>query len=122
MISELRLALASANDKIRSFENAKTTNESATLSASESNLKSSCSTFTQTVNDGEISTSDPLPTFPSLELKKARDAWSALFHDRREVQHKLANLDQLEKDFHHKIMLKNQKNERVECISLSTLR
>lgn len=125
MISELRSALASANDKIRTFEDSKVQQEPpVVLTAVESTPCPKCleKEIPKEPDEVVIPIVDPFATFPTVALRQAREAWGALFHDRREIQHKLANLDQLEKDFQHKIMLKNQKNDRVECIGLSTLR
>lgn len=126
MISELRSALAAANDKIRTFENSKGLQEPPIVPPSiESTSCFKCSQNEITNKPEELTDSitiDPFATFPTMALRQAREAWGALFHDRREIQHKLASLDQLEKDFQQKIVLKNQKNDRVECVGLSALR
>lgn len=126
MISELRSALASANDKIRNLETSKVAAEPIivlpTVENSTIESVTKCLKCIENEEEKPVVTPEPLVGFPLLELKEARDAWSDLFHDRREIQHKLANLDQLEKEFQHKILLKNQKNDRIESIGLSTLR
>lgn len=126
MISELRLALSTANEKIRNLETTKTVDSDLDLlPVKETNDESApqCLKCAEISNDEKsVVAVNPLATFPSQELKQAREAWGSLFHDKREIQHKVASLDQLEKDFQYKIMLKSQKNDRVESISLSTLR
>ena len=130
MISEIRVALASANEKIQQFETARASiaEPVVALSSAENSTVESvtkCLKCAETENeekDEPIVLPDPLAGFPSIELKVARETWSTLFHDRREIQHKLANLEQLEKEFQYKIMLKHQKNDRLESISLSALR
>lgn len=125
MISELRSALATANEKIRNMEAIKTIEPDLALPpVEEASVVSQCLKCSGVSNeDTQISVpSDTLAAFPSQELKLAKDAWNVLLHDKREIQHKIASLEQLEKDFEYKIMLKNQKNDRVENISLSTLR
>jgi hypothetical protein len=127
MISELRSALATANEKVRSLE---TTREAdlpnIAIEVDENEAIGSTKVCSKCCGEASGEQQpvaiDPASTLSLPKLKEAREEWSALFHDRREIQHKLANLEQLEKDFQHKIMLKNQKNDRVEHISLSTLR
>lgn len=125
MISELRSALASANDKIRSFEDSKVVVHPVEAHIPVENISCAKCSDKETTTDREENINlvpDPLTAFPSLELKNARQAWSSLFHDRREIQHAIAKLDQREKDLEQKIMMKKQKNNRVESISLSSLR
>lgn len=129
MISDLRSALATANEKIKTLETAKVVEPFPALSSSESEVKTETQCLTcigcsekQEISESRKELGDPSPVFPTSEFNKARDAWGTLFHDKREVQHKIAVLEQLEKDFEYKIMIKNQKNDRVESISLSTLR
>jgi len=126
MISELRSALATANEKVRSLESTREPALPITIEADEDEATSSTSVCPKCCGDAsgeqQPAAINPYSAFSLPKLKEAREEWSALFHDRREIQHKLANLEQLEKDFQHKILLKNQKNDRVEHISLSTLR
>lgn len=127
MISELRLALATANEKIRNLETTKPTESDVDIPVvkeTDGESVPQCLKCAENSTDNEkpVVVSNPLATFPSQELKQARSAWGSLFHDKREIQHKVASLEQLEKDFQYKIMLKSQKNDRVESISLSTLR
>lgn len=125
MISELRSALASANDKIRTFEDSKVVLHHAEAHVPIENIPCLKCLNTETTTNREESINlapDPLPVFPSLELSNARQAWSSLFHDRREIQHSIAILDQREKDLEQKIMMKKQKNNRVESISSSSIR
>lgn len=144
MISDLRSALALANEKVRNLENAKA---SASLDGKIPVLGSApatadpddpvgaaalnpdrftvCPKCSKDPEEKENEKEAPPAVDASLhltELKKMRDEWNALLHDRREIQHKLSSLDHLEKDFQHKIAMKNQKNDRVENASLSTLR
>lgn len=124
MISELRLALATANEKIQGLENEAekitpiTRSEETPVQASEA-VCTRCSSATE---EAPITEERLSATFPCGELKKLREGWNSLFHERREVQHKLALLEQMEKEFQEKIALKNQKNDRVEIICISTLR
>ena len=131
MISDLRSALATANEKIITLETSRAVElPPAALSCPglETQADSECAVCKERVENKEMSNApsetvvESLPVFPSIEFKNAMDAWGTLCHDKREVQHKIAVLDQLLKDFEYKITIKNQKNDRVENISLSTLR
>lgn len=127
MISELRSALATANEKVRNLES--TCEGSLPITAQLTTgveVAANSAPICLKCSGEETREEQPVAVDSSCLLlpkfKEAREEWAALFHDRREIQHKLANLEQLEKDFQHKIMLKNQKNDRVQHISLSTLR
>ncbi len=127
MISELRSALASANDRIKIFEDSKVVVQPVELAAHLPVENIPCSKCLDketntSPEDNSTLVPDPLTAFPPIELSNARQAWSSLFHDRREIQHTIAILDQREKDLEQKIVSKKQKNNRVESISLSTLR
>jgi hypothetical protein len=127
MISELRSALASANDRIKNFEDSKVVVQPTELAAPLPVENIPCSKCLDketntSAEDNSTLVPDPIPAFPPIELSNARQAWSSLFHERREMQHTIAILDQREKDLEQKIVMKKQKNSRVESISLSTLR
>ena len=124
MISELRCALASANEKLRSFEDSKVVVQPDEPHLPVENISCSKCLDKEIITNREENTNlvpDP-PVFPSFELSNARQAWSSLFHDRREIQHSIAVLDQREKDLEQKIVMKKQKNNRVESICLSSLK
>lgn len=138
MISELRSALAAANEKIRCLEAARAsmTNVAAVSVEKEEEEKAlCCSKCSKDLNEADDSTpavqppvQAPIqatiqpPALPFSRVKKIRDEWSSLLHEKREIQHKLAKSEQLEKDFEHKISLKKQKIDRMEKICLSNLR
>lgn len=126
MIADLRASLATANEKVRNLEAARipTGSQVSAIVLDEPcvDLVPHCSKCSGEAQEEENPTTKPLDGISFDELKKVRDAWNALCHDKREVQHKLATLEQLEKEFEQKIALKHQKNDRVESISLSSLR
>ena len=125
MISELRLALATANEKIQCLESASAQQAKPIASAEPSATETPeavCSRCANTKEDAPVIEECIPPFLPIAELKKMRDEWNSLFHERREIQHKVALLDQMEKEFQDKIALRNLKNDRVEIISISTIR
>ncbi len=122
MISDLRAALAVANEKVKALESAQISASTIDVTHTQ-NLVMPCETTSSTNGTDAAPSSDLVSsTLPFAELKKLREEWSTLLHERREIQHKLSCLEYLEKEFQQKIALKNQKNDRVENISLSTLR
>ena len=131
MISDLQAALTTANEKVRQLEDARSKPEAAdsvggsVLPADSDQICdpppcAKCSKESDGNDAAEIAS--PSPAFPLPELKHVREEWSAIFHERREIQHKISSLDHLEKNFEHKIALKHCKNDRVESIGSSTLR
>lgn len=133
MISELRAALATANEKVRDLESSRARPEVADHAVAGAKLADishvaeippcpKCSGEGQESSQPAADADNPLQGFPLTELKQLREEWSAIIHERREIQHKMSSLDHLEKDFQHKIALKHRKNDRVECIGSSSLR
>lgn len=125
MISELRNALAAANEKVRCLETARasTTNKSSISPEKDEENTSCCNKCSKVLGETDDSSSTIQPmSLPFPSVKKIRDEWSTLLHEKREIQHKLAKSEQLEKDFEHKISLKKQKINRMEKICLSNLR
>jgi len=124
MISELRSALAASNEKVRCLETSRPATASTTCVSPEKEKEivtcSKCSKDPNEVDDSSPAVQPMALPFPSV--KKIRDEWSSLLHEKREIQHKLAKSEQLEKDFEHKISLKKQKITRMEKICLSNLR
>lgn len=132
MISELRTALAAANEKLRTMESVRVPYDAEgshapsvqPLEAVDEKIASSyCKKCSQDEREEELKLEkDPFLVSGLPAVKKIRDEWSSLLHEKREVQHKMTKLEQLERDFQHKICLKKQKNNRVEKISLSNFR
>lgn len=124
MISDLRAALAVANEKVKALESTQISASTVDVGHTQTLvIPSEAISSTNGTKDGVALSSDSVSNaLPFAELKKIREEWSTLLHERREIQHKLSCLEYLEKEFQHKIALKNQKNDRVENISLSTLR
>ena len=135
MISDLRAALASSNEKVRLLETTvQGLQKIEPQTACEDEAEGECPKIVAPAvclrcsgdkeAAEEVESETPVSTVPLIppELHKARNEWSTLFHERREIQHKMAKLDQLENDLEHKIHSKQQSLDRVGQICLSNIR
>jgi len=126
MISELRIALAAANEKVRCLEMSRPSTKEVSpppihVEEAEKTV-ASCEKCSKDVEEDSNSSPSLPPALPFPSVKNIREEWSSLLHEKREIQHKMTKLEQLEKDFEYKISLKTTKNDRVEKICLSNLR
>lgn len=124
MISELRTALACSNEKVRSLEGTVQDFQQRQQQPPPETAEPEVCPKCLGVEPPPTEPSAPAVTPPLVpeELHRARNDWAALFHERREIQHKMAKLDQLESDFEQKIHSKQQVVDRVSHICLSNLR
>lgn len=124
MISELRTALACSNEKVRSLEGTVQDFQQRQQQPPPETAEPEVCPKCLGVEPPPTEPSAPAVTPPLVpeELHRARNDLAALFHERREIQHKMAKLDQLESDFEQKIHSKQQVVDRVSHICLSNLR
>ena len=124
----MRANLAASEEKIKLLQNgnenqsapplvARPLNDATSQTAEVSNV--SCAKCSEE-KEKDGAPGDSVPFLPELQL--VRKEWSALFHEKREIQNLLAKQEQKERDLDNKIHTKQMVVDRLTKLCLSNMK